>query len=227
MRDEVFVRLLDAIVSGELEPGEQLHDAEIEKWAGASRTPVREALNQLASAGLVEVLPQSKTRVAPIDVQQVLSLVEMLHALFRGVVLDVVPLLTPGDVKELRAFEKDFAKAKRPGEFIREAVMRGRLLTVFVRRLDNRTIARLSTRHAPSVRRAIKASSTQIDRDVVTDVLHKIVESCASGDASGASDAIGRYFVEVLTPLVQGSETDQDQAAQQEKTAQSEQKDQR
>src|SRR5690242_1549936 len=94
IRDEVFQRLLDAIVGGDLTPGEQLYDAEIERWVGVSRTPVREALNQLATMGLVEILPQKRTRVTPIDPTRLRSLVETVGTLLQGVVRDATPLLT-------------------------------------------------------------------------------------------------------------------------------------
>jgi DNA-binding GntR family transcriptional regulator len=208
MRDEVFARLLDAIVSGDLEPGEQLHDAEIERWAGASRTPVREALNQLASAGLVEVLPQSKTRVSPIDVEKVLNIVHMLDALYRGVVHDVVPFLTDNDLKELRAYEKDFLRSKKADEFLKDSARNGRLLALFVRRLDNVTVLRLSSRNAPAVRRAINASPMSIDRDLVAEVLREIVSGCESRDPQVAAAAVGRYFEDVVIPLVRAAGTE-------------------
>ena len=43
LRDDVYLRLRDAIVDGTLEPGEQLRDGELATWLGVSRTPVREA----------------------------------------------------------------------------------------------------------------------------------------------------------------------------------------
>lgn len=202
MRDEVFDRLLDAIVAGDLEPGEQLHDAEIEKWAGASRTPVREALNQLASAGLVDVLPQSKTRVAPIDVPRVLGIIGMLQALLHGVVRDAVPLLTPGDLKALRSVENEFSRTKKPGEQLRELVMSGELSSVFIRRLDNATVSRLAARQAPSVRRAVNASPLSVDRGIVSGVLGEIAAACVAGDGVAAAAAMDRYFTEILAPLV-------------------------
>ena len=90
IRDEVFQRLLDAIVGGDLLPGEQLYDAEIERWVGVSRTPVREALNQLAAMGLVEILPQRRTRVTPIDPERLRRLIATVGILIAGVVRDAL-----------------------------------------------------------------------------------------------------------------------------------------
>jgi len=42
LRDDVYVRLRDAIVDGTFTPGEQLRDGDLAQWLGVSRTPVRE-----------------------------------------------------------------------------------------------------------------------------------------------------------------------------------------
>lgn len=67
LRDDVHRRIRDAIVRGELQPGEKLRDGELGEWLGVSRTPVREALLRLAEAGLVAAKPGRETTVAPED----------------------------------------------------------------------------------------------------------------------------------------------------------------
>ena len=67
LRDDVHRRIRDAIVRGELQPGEKLRDGELGEWLGVSRTPVREALLRLAEAGLVTARPGRETIVAPED----------------------------------------------------------------------------------------------------------------------------------------------------------------
>lgn len=55
LRDVVFDKMLAAIVDGTPEPGERLNDDQLAKWLGVSRAPVREAIAQLHSYGLVEI----------------------------------------------------------------------------------------------------------------------------------------------------------------------------
>jgi len=62
--DEVYARLSEAILDGTLAPGERLRDHELAERLGVSRTPVREALQRLERAGLVEVAPNRYTRVS-------------------------------------------------------------------------------------------------------------------------------------------------------------------
>jgi DNA-binding GntR family transcriptional regulator len=86
LRDSVRQRLRDAILDGTLEPGERLHDDELIAWLGVSRTPIREALGQLATSGLVEMSANRFTRVAKPTPDDVLSALQTLGVLFGGVV---------------------------------------------------------------------------------------------------------------------------------------------
>lgn len=63
---QVFALLRKAIARACLPPGTVLSEAGIAEASGLSRTPVREALRQLAQEGLVDVYPQAGTVVAPI-----------------------------------------------------------------------------------------------------------------------------------------------------------------
>lgn len=62
--DEVYALLGEAIIDGRLSGGERLRDQELAERLGVSRTPVREALQRLERAGLVEVAPNRYTRVS-------------------------------------------------------------------------------------------------------------------------------------------------------------------
>ncbi len=194
IRDEVFLRLLDAIVEGDLTPGEQLYDAEIEKWVGVSRTPVREALNQLATMGLVEIMPQKRTRVTPIDPERLRGLVDTVGTLLHGVVRDATPLLTDADKDALRDALEAAAATADATPVERDRVLTESVIAVFVRRLDNRTIARLFKRHLPEVRRALIVAPTSGPFDKAAAGLKALVTAAASGNAAKASTALAGYW---------------------------------
>jgi DNA-binding GntR family transcriptional regulator len=65
--EELQARLADAIVSGRLAPGAPLDEVQIATEYSVSRTPVREALRQLSSSGLVEIRPHRGAVVAKPD----------------------------------------------------------------------------------------------------------------------------------------------------------------
>jgi DNA-binding GntR family transcriptional regulator len=73
--------LEDEIVDGKLKPGEQLDVAKLAERFGVSRTPTREALQQLAATGLVEVQPKRGTFVAKIGLPQLIEMFEVMAEL--------------------------------------------------------------------------------------------------------------------------------------------------
>src|SRR5574340_1117707 len=84
LRERVYRALRDALVAGELAPGERLRDQELAARLGVSRTPVREALQRLEDEGLVETAPRALTRVTPlaaVAAREAFPVVAALHAL--------------------------------------------------------------------------------------------------------------------------------------------------
>jgi DNA-binding GntR family transcriptional regulator len=78
----VYATLRSAIMRCELEPGTRLIIDDISESLGVSHIPVREALNQLQSEGLVTVVPHSGATVAPVspdDVTEIFSIMEGLE----------------------------------------------------------------------------------------------------------------------------------------------------
>lgn len=65
---QVYDTLFDRICRFDLVPFQMLSEAALSDQLGTSRTPVREALARLSEQGLVDVLPQRGTRVAPLRV---------------------------------------------------------------------------------------------------------------------------------------------------------------
>lgn len=77
LRQQIADALQRAILDGEIEPGAPLVEMDIAHRLGVSRAPVREAIQLLAHADLVEVAPYRGTtvrRLTPVDVEEVYSL---------------------------------------------------------------------------------------------------------------------------------------------------------
>ena len=116
LRDVVEEQLRTAIMDGTLEPGETLHDKELQDWLGVSRTPIRDALNELARAGLVEMEPNRYTRVATPRQEEALEAMQTLGVLLGGVVRLAVPRLDKKArtkaVEDLRRVQTDLETGK-------------------------------------------------------------------------------------------------------------------
>lgn len=74
MADSVFQILRKAILEGKLAPGERLLEQELSRELNVSRTPLREAIRSLESAGLVIREPNRTARVAPLYIEEMIEL---------------------------------------------------------------------------------------------------------------------------------------------------------
>lgn len=114
-RDYALRILKNNIITMELEPGAMVSENELAAQMGLSRTPVREALMDLAKCRVVDVLPQRGSRIALIDY----ALVE--EARFAREVLEVAVLdpvcerITPMDITQLRQNVRLQALTQEPG----------------------------------------------------------------------------------------------------------------
>ena len=84
LRDVVFNTLREAILKGELKPGERLMELQLATKLGVSRTPIREAIRMLEQEGLAVTIPRKGAEVAKMtekDMEDVLQVREALDEL--------------------------------------------------------------------------------------------------------------------------------------------------
>lgn len=201
LREVVFDRLLEAIVSGDLAPGEVLKDQEIEEWAGASRTPVREAIDRLASLGFIEVLPQKETRVAKVDLPRFADQLETLRALYCGVVGDAIPLLEPSDVDVLTELIHELRRPE--GLNANTPVAISDLLPSFLRVYGNTVVIKLQEALMPHVRRGINARGEDDTYYMTGPELDRLTKAIRNRDSDTVTDVVDEYFDRLISHVRQ------------------------
>lgn len=77
LRDVVFNTLRQAILKGELKPGERLMELTLAERLGVSRTPIREAMRKLELEGLVVMIPRRGAQVANITEKDLNDVLEV------------------------------------------------------------------------------------------------------------------------------------------------------
>lgn len=81
LRDVVFTTLRQAILRGELKPGERLMEIQLANKLGVSRTPIREAIRKLELEGLVLMIPRKGAEVAEITEKNLRDVLEVRESL--------------------------------------------------------------------------------------------------------------------------------------------------
>jgi DNA-binding GntR family transcriptional regulator len=118
IQEIVAEALRDAIVTGRLKGGERLHQDGIAVKLGVSRMPVREALRQLESEGLVVFTPHRRVSVAALSTQELREIYEMRTAL-EILALDLaVPRLSARELAGLGALLDQMDRVNDPGRWL-------------------------------------------------------------------------------------------------------------
>lgn len=111
LRDVVFHTLREAILKGDLKPGERLMELQLAAKLGVSRTPIREAIRMLEQEGLAVTVPRRGAEVAKMtekDMQDVLQVREALDELAASIACE---LITEEEMEQLEQAAADFETA--------------------------------------------------------------------------------------------------------------------
>lgn len=111
LRDVVFNTLRQAILKGELEPGERLMEIQLAERLGVSRTPIREAIRKLELEGLVRMMPRRGAVVAEITLQDLEDVLEVRAVLEELAVQKACENITEDQLRDLKKAANDFRRS--------------------------------------------------------------------------------------------------------------------
>ncbi|WNM31076.1 GntR family transcriptional regulator [Streptomyces sp. Li-HN-5-11] len=115
VRGQILDALRTALVAGNLEPGEVYSAPVLGERFGVSATPVREAMQQLALEGAVEVVPNRGFRVVERDARELAELAEIRALIEIPVMLRLARTVPAERWAELRPLAEATARAASTG----------------------------------------------------------------------------------------------------------------
>jgi DNA-binding GntR family transcriptional regulator len=121
--DEICRQIADEIALGEFAPGSRLDEVSLAARFGVSRTPIREALRQLTSMGLVDARPNKGAVVAamtPVELDQMFEAIGELEA---SCARHAAVRMTEADRERLRALHGAGRAAMQAGDMARYDVL--------------------------------------------------------------------------------------------------------
>lgn len=116
LRDLVFNTLRQAILTGELKPGERLMEIHLAEKMGVSRTPIREAIRKLELEGLVTMVPRRGAEVAQITEKSMCDVLEVRRTLDALCAELACERITPEASEALKCACQDFEQSVRTGD---------------------------------------------------------------------------------------------------------------
>ena len=197
---QVYSLLREAIIRGDLAPGNRISESEIARSCDVSRQPVREAFIRLAAEGLLAVRPQRGTIVTKIDYAAVLDARFLREAIEADIAKILARESDPAVVAELTRQLNAQRTAEDAQAFIR---------------LDerfHRTLADAAGKQGAW--KLIDGLKSQMDRvrflsldrfrvETLIAQHAAVVERIAASDTAGANEAIRLHLRGILSDLPQ------------------------
>jgi len=143
LRDVVFNTLRQAILRGELKPGERLMEIQLANKLGVSRTPIREAIRKLELEGLVLMIPRKGAEVAEITEKSLKDVLEIRRALEDLAVRLACEKITKEEIKELKKAGDEFKKVLKSQDITEVAEADVRFHDVIYMATDNPKLIQL------------------------------------------------------------------------------------
>ncbi len=110
LREVIFNSLREAIIIGELRPGERLMEVQLAEKMGVSRTPVREAIRKLELEGLVDMIPRKGAHVAELSIKDIMDVLEVRASLDGLATALAAERITDDELKELKHINGQFTQ---------------------------------------------------------------------------------------------------------------------
>lgn len=107
LHEELVDRIREAIVEGQLTPGQKVPERELCEALNVSRTPLREALKVLAREGLVVLTPNRGARVATVTLEEMAHTFPVIGALERLAGEMACERATPSEIDRIVALHDE------------------------------------------------------------------------------------------------------------------------
>lgn len=116
LRDVVFNTLREAILKGDLKPGERLMELQLAAKLGVSRTPIREAIRMLEQEGLAITIPRKGAEVARMTEKDMEDVLQIRKALDELAVQAACDKMTEQQIADLTLSVKNFENSIHAGD---------------------------------------------------------------------------------------------------------------
>ena len=187
---QAYQMIEEMIVKGVLEPGAKFSEKVLSEMIGLGRTPIREALQRLASEGLVTIVPRAGILIAAIDITDQFRLIEVRRELERLLAGRAARLVSAEECAIFRTLAARFREAGEAGD--------AELFIPTDRQFNAKIAETANNKYALFAMSAIQAQTRRFwflyfrrfgDLKKVSEFHAKMAEAIASGDEISAKQA--------------------------------------
>ena len=194
LRDVVFYTLRQAILKGELEPGERLMEMQLAEQLGVSRTPIREAIRKLELEGLVLMIPRRGAIVAKITEKDLRDVLEVRSSLERLSTELACERMHDETIAELKLAQEAFKEALNQNDITLQAQRDVEFHDVIYKATGNlRLIQMLNNLREQMYRYRLEYLKHDLAHQTLIEEHEAIIEALSKRDKETATKIIVRH----------------------------------
>ncbi|MGJ8544099.1 MAG: GntR family transcriptional regulator [Sulfitobacter sp.] len=205
----VYDALEERILTGQIAPGSRVDEARLAEEFGVSRTPIRQAIFQLAATGLLEHLPRRGAFVADVGPQLLSEMFQVMAELEALCAANAARRASESDIDALQACHDKCSQAAQSGDsdryYYENENFHELIRTISGNEFLRDEIGRLQKR-LKAYRRLQLRARNRMEKSLTEH--GAIVEAIKLGDASAANEAMrghikiqGDRFADLLATL--------------------------
>jgi DNA-binding GntR family transcriptional regulator len=197
LREAARSAIRQAILRGDLKPGQRLVESDIAEQMGISRAPVREALRQLETEGLVVSEPHRGAFVAELSAADMWEIYTLRAAIERLAVRIVTEKASAETLAQLQQAVAKMDQAAREGDLVRLAALDMSFHEMLCRTSGHSRLLDIWLSMTAQIRTFIDLTTTlYLPADKVVRLHTEVVEHIQSGRAEEAGQALARHILE-------------------------------
>ena len=213
LREKILETIREAILKGNLKPGEKVAEPELAERFGISRTPIREAFRQLESEGYLTVIPRKGAVVAALteqDVQEYYAIKSILEGYAAELAADK---LSEKELEKLEAINNRLKKLAAEGDVKAFYRVHNEFHELFLRASGNNKLVELIQQLGMKFNRLRMASLSVEGRMNISVAEHeKLLEAFRRHDGATVENLVkktaaigGKVLLESLTQAEGGT----------------------
>lgn len=196
LRTQIKDRIMQEIIQGKYPPGTRLIETRIARQLGTSQAPVREALRDLETVGVIESIPFRGARVRQPSVHELIEAFPVRAALESLAAAAAARLVTDSDLDRLEELIHLMVAAAEQGDAHEQSTRNAEFHSLIVRAAGNTTLERQWALLEPFARTYLTAVTAGVDLRQLADRHRTILAALRARDPEWAAAAMRAHLME-------------------------------
>lgn len=200
LSDRIKEYIVEAVLNGELKPGDRIVESTMARALGVSQAPVREAIRDLVLLGFLESEPYKGTSVKSFTPEELWETYTVRAALEALAARLAATHLTREDADELQALLDEMMEAARQQDLDRIVELDNRFHETILRVSRNKTLLRLWQTLQFGTWSIVTYRKSSYDPAYLASRHEQLLAALRSGDPEVASDVMKHHIEDLGKP---------------------------